>query len=507
VATFDFRVTPPAGATPADGFGFGLLSTAAYGTSGAGPLFGEEPNLVGSLGVGFDVYANAATPQEPNNNHVSLHWNSSQVGNAVTPSFSLSDGRFHRAQIIVLYAGNNAYVTVRLTPDIDGTPGPTETVIENAVLPGVAPYQARVAFGARTGGAWAAHDIDNVNVIFAQNSTAAAGLSLLLLPTDQFGRTGRGTTAAAFADFPLVSNTLAFDLAFSPSGLFNDASLYWNQTAAAAVTLPLTNAGLASGVFHHAHVQLDSTNGLLLTRWTITPDSLGVPGVPVVVFTNLVLMGPTLGDTRVEIAARNGGLVSTVDVDNVLAQSYSWQPLLLNPGASIVVVHNLAAFSSRYGTGIPVAGEFSGSLSNQGDELTLFGPLGEPILDFWYSPSWYPTTDGAGFSLVAVNPNADTSAWGLASNWRPSSELNGSPGAVDLPAGTPGLTILVDVAAGQVALSWSSVANSFDLYRAAALGPGGRWIMVINPPVLNSEGWTVRLPIDQAGWFYRLQQR
>jgi len=507
VATFDFRITPPASGTPADGLGFALLSTAAYGSTGAGPLFSEEPNLSGSLGVGFDVYANASTAQEPNNNHVSLHWNSSQIGNAFTPSFLLSNGKFNRAQIIVSFAGNNAYVTVRLTPDIDGTPGPTESVMENVLVTGVVPYQARVAFGARTGGAWASHDLDNVSVAFSQTAANAAGLSLLLLPADQFGTTGRGTTASTFTDVPLVSNALALDLAFSPSGLFNDASLYWNRALSASVPLPLQTISLASGVFHHAHVQLDATNGHVSTTWTLTPNSLGVPGTPVVVFTNLSLNGPTLGNTRLELAARNGGLVSTVDIDNVLAQSYSWEPLLLKPGDSVVVVHNLPAFTSRYGSGLPVAGEFSGSLSNQGDELTLFGPLGEPILDFWYSPAWYPSTDGGGFSLVAVDPNASSTAWGLAGNWRPSTELNGSPGTNDFPQGVPALTISAGASPGQLTLSWPALSGPFDLYRAPALGAGAPWTMVTVAPILSANRWSVALPIDQAAWFYRLQQR
>src|SRR5206468_1460319 len=101
VATFDFRITPPSEANQADGLGFALLSASAYGTNGAGPFFGEEPNLTGSIGVGFDVYNNASTPAEPNNNHVSLHWNGAQIGNAVTPSFDISNGKFHRAQIVV----------------------------------------------------------------------------------------------------------------------------------------------------------------------------------------------------------------------------------------------------------------------------------------------------------------------------------------------------------------------------------------------------------------------
>jgi hypothetical protein len=64
IATFDFRITPPSGALPADGLGFALLNTGFYGTNGVGPYFAEEPNLSGSLGIGFDDYNNASTPQE-----------------------------------------------------------------------------------------------------------------------------------------------------------------------------------------------------------------------------------------------------------------------------------------------------------------------------------------------------------------------------------------------------------------------------------------------------------
>jgi len=111
-----------------------------------------------------------------------------------------------------------------------------------------------------------------------------------------------------------------------------------------------------------------------------------------------------------------------VDLENVLANYQALSPFRLNPGESIVVVRNLAAFTSRYGNLIRVAGEFSGSLNNSGDHLTLLGPVGEPILDFDYDPAWYPLTDGGGYSLVAVDPGAPTGNWGQAQNWRPSTQ-------------------------------------------------------------------------------------
>jgi hypothetical protein len=104
-------------------------------------------------------------------------------------------------------------------------------------------------------------------------------------------------------------------------------------------------------------------------------------------------------------------------------------------------VHNLSAFRLRYGESVPVAGEFLGSLANEGDRVTLLGPLGEPILDFNYDPSWFPSTDGQGYSLVIVDPYAPVSDWGLPGNWRPSAQPGGSPGGPDAAAAAAVLTI------------------------------------------------------------------
>ena len=507
VATFDFRITPPSEANQADGMSFALLNTASYGTSGAASVFGEGPNLANSLGVSFDDYNNASTPAEPNNNHISLHWNAAQIGNAVTPSFDLSNGKFHRAQIIVWFSGGNAYVTVRLTPDINGTPGPTETVLQSALISGAAPYQSRLAFSARTGGAWAAHDLDNVNAEFTANAAAAAGLSLLVLPTAQFGTTGVGTTLAHFTDLPRVTNALALDLAFNPSNLVNDVSLYWNAALSASVALPSATLDLDAGVFHHARLQLDSANGGVYATVTLTPNSLGTPGTPLNVLSNLFIPGAVLGNSRLEFAGRNGGLVTRVDIENTLATFETLSPLLLNPGESIVVVRNLAAFISRYSNLIRVAGEYSGSLANEGEQLTLLGPVGEPILDFTYDPAWYPITDGAGFSLVIVDPFAPPGTWELAQNWRPSGEFGGSPGLAE-PALPVTLFISMPVEGNSLVLAWPASAGGFDLYSTDTLTPAAPWIRVTNTPALLDNQWVVSLspPVNHA-CFYRLQGR
>jgi hypothetical protein len=115
--------------------------------------------------------------------------------------------------------------------------------------------------------------------------------------------------------------------------------------------------------------------------------------------------------------------------------------MVLTNGQRVVVVRNRAAFQQRYGTGPLIAGEYTNvlsvvdgtrttnSLDNAGERLVLEGRLGERILDFEYDDAWYPITDGFGFSLVIVDDQADPGTWGLKTSWRPSGELDGSPGS------------------------------------------------------------------------------
>jgi len=109
---------------------------------------------------------------------------------------------------------------------------------------------------------------------------------------------------------------------------------------------------------------------------------------------------------------------------------------VLGAGQRVLVVKNRVAFATRYGTELPVAGEFAGSLSNGGGRLRLEGPRGEPILDFSYRDDWHPITDGPGFSLVVADERAPFRVWGSPSQWRPSRVEGGSPGQPDPPPPT-----------------------------------------------------------------------
>lgn len=110
---------------------------------------------------------------------------------------------------------------------------------------------------------------------------------------------------------------------------------------------------------------------------------------------------------------------------------FTFPNLTLAAGQRVVVVKNQAAFLSRYSSGATIAGQYTGNLNNNDNRLVLQGKLKEPIHDFVYSDQWYPITDGFGFSLVIVNDAADSGTWGLASSWRPSGVVNGTPGQGD----------------------------------------------------------------------------
>ncbi|MDB6034785.1 MAG: hypothetical protein JWM16_5123, partial [Verrucomicrobiales bacterium] len=100
----------------------------------------------------------------------------------------------------------------------------------------------------------------------------------------------------------------------------------------------------------------------------------------------------------------------------------------LAPGAKVLVVRNQAAFSARYPNATGIAGSYLGNLDNKGEMIRLEDPSGEKILEFAYDSSWYPITDGYGFSLAIVNENAYWATWGSKESWSPSGTVNGSPG-------------------------------------------------------------------------------
>ena len=99
---------------------------------------------------------------------------------------------------------------------------------------------------------------------------------------------------------------------------------------------------------------------------------------------------------------------------------FTFPNMTLAAGQYVVVVSNIAAFRSRYGPSANVAGEYSGNLSNGGEDiiLQLPWPYEAAILRFEYNDSWYPSTDGLGDSLVIRDPYAHPATWDEAESWQ-----------------------------------------------------------------------------------------
>jgi hypothetical protein len=106
---------------------------------------------------------------------------------------------------------------------------------------------------------------------------------------------------------------------------------------------------------------------------------------------------------------------------------------VLQADKRLLLIRNRSAFEARYG---PIEGmqsfEYTGRLSNGGEQLILKSDGLDPIHDFTYDdePPWPSEADGNGVSLVLVKPAAGL-PHGLPSNWTTSSQFGGSPGAAE----------------------------------------------------------------------------
>jgi hypothetical protein len=102
----------------------------------------------------------------------------------------------------------------------------------------------------------------------------------------------------------------------------------------------------------------------------------------------------------------------------------------LNPGASVLVVANLAAFQLRYGHGCDdlIAGLYAGRLANSGERLLLVDASGATLRELTYAdgPPWPPAADGDGPSLILIDPATNPDHANPA-NWTPSVMPGGMP--------------------------------------------------------------------------------
>ena len=154
---------------------------------------------------------------------------------------------------------------------------------------------------------------------------------------------------------------------------------------------------------------------------------------------------------------------------------FTFPSVELAAGGYVLVVRDTAAFAARYGADVAVAGQYTGSLNNAGEQLVLEDATGQVICDVEFEDGWYDITDGQGFSLTAREALATAgAAWSQKRSWRPSAAAGGSPGYDD---------------SGEVPPLGSVVINEL---LANSQAETSDWIELYN---------TTDTAIDLSGWF------
>lgn len=113
----------------------------------------------------------------------------------------------------------------------------------------------------------------------------------------------------------------------------------------------------------------------------------------------------------------------------------------LPAGARILLVRDINAFTLCYGSGLPVAGQYTGSLANEGEGLRLEDKYSENILEFSYNSESFPASDGHGFSLVVKDDTIPWSVWGETSNWEVSGPMPDMARNQTITTGVDGIVV------------------------------------------------------------------
>ena len=94
---------------------------------------------------------------------------------------------------------------------------------------------------------------------------------------------------------------------------------------------------------------------------------------------------------------------------------FTFSQRTLQPGQFCVVTNNAAGFAAKYGNAITIAGEYTGSLSNDGERILLKDPQGNTIHDFVYDDvaPWPMAADGNGDYTRALGLELDARGFGM----------------------------------------------------------------------------------------------
>lgn len=224
-----------------------------------------------------------------------------------------------------------------------------------------------------------------------------------------------------------------------PGGAVNPAAISYGSNPVINGTTTLMARSYLGG----------SWSGLVVARYIV-----GVPANAARLVVSEIMYHPANPSAEEELAGYlDDGVFEYLELQNVSTQTITLTGVVvtngfdfdfsgsdvtfLEPGQVVLVVRNKAAFELRYGTGLPVAGEWGNpgaidggaSLSNAGERIVIRAANNSVIRDFIYDDggTWPTAPDGGGPSLVLANPFALPNH-AAGANWRASTEPAGSPG-------------------------------------------------------------------------------
>ena len=235
---------------------------------------------------------------------------------------------------------------------------------------------------------------------------------------------GTNTLAIEIHQNSARSSDLSFDAALSTTALFGEAGGIELNTSTNVLARTFRN-GEWSGVNNAIFAIPVSQSDLRISELHFNPADPSAAEIAAGFINN---------DDFEFIELFNPSTTGTINLSGVQLSdgvTFTFGDVDLLPGERVVVVEDVDAFMERYGDSANVLGQWSGGLSNNGEEVTLLDSSLNEITSINYGDNdpWYNAADGHGFSLVLEDPvNTPVDELGKFYRWRSSTLLGGTPG-------------------------------------------------------------------------------
>ncbi len=300
---------------------------------------------------------------------------------------------------------------------------------------------------------------------------AAHGITDLFIPAHAFDTNSVGanwnytlldTAAPALATIsPLPGSTVAalnsisvtFDEPVSGVGagdLLINAAAATNVTGAGAgpyvFTFPQPPQGVVNVTWAGGHGIADlSGNAFAAVPWSYALDT-NSSGVVV----SEIMYHPSTEnvlDEWIELHNKGGATVNLNGWRITKGVNFSFTNVALAPGAYLVVAASTSAFAARYPGVSNVVGDWTGTLQNNGERITVEDAAGNTVDTVRYADEgdwatrrrdvlelshrgwiWFAPHDGLGASVELINPAVTTDS---GQNWAASKVTNGTPGTIN----------------------------------------------------------------------------